>query len=218
LIRNSSAALSEVARAEGFGTRLKTWRRLNNLKQAALAQMLGVSQPAIARWEAGLDTPNPDRLKRLLHIMDGSARDELALERLFIRRQAAMRALFDYDGLRMLELSEGFRRIWPDFSNLLDRPMVDHIVGEAQSLVGDRELHQFIVDGSLGLISGVSDRHTDHDLDHALRHRWHACFRRYGSRTLVDIVYEPCGPEVPTGVTDIIHLDALDAALGAHDR
>lgn len=41
-----------------FPERLKELRLNNNLSQTTLAKALNVSQAAIARWEAGLQTPN----------------------------------------------------------------------------------------------------------------------------------------------------------------
>lgn len=192
-----------------FGGQLRAWRRHRNLKQAALAEMLGVSQPAVARWERGLDMPSPARLSRLQALMAGSMRDELALERLFVGRQQAIRAMFDVDGVRMVATSAGFRDIWPDFSAFTERPMMDHLVGEFRNLVHDHELGYQVRDGSLGLISGISDRHTDFQVDLAIRHRWHVCFRRYGPRILADVVYEACDPGLALGITDIVRLDEL---------
>ena len=41
-----------------FSNRLKELRLENNLKQSELAKGLGVSQAAVARWEANLQIPN----------------------------------------------------------------------------------------------------------------------------------------------------------------
>lgn len=41
-----------------FAERLKELRIENNLSQSKLAKELGVSQAAIARWEANLQIPN----------------------------------------------------------------------------------------------------------------------------------------------------------------
>ncbi len=45
-----------------FAERLKELRLENNLTQHSLAKACGFSQAAIARWEAGLQTPNIDVL------------------------------------------------------------------------------------------------------------------------------------------------------------
>lgn len=43
-----------------LGNRLKELREEKNLSQRALAKELGISQAAIARWEANLQTPSID--------------------------------------------------------------------------------------------------------------------------------------------------------------
>ena len=106
---------------------------------------------------------------------------------------------------------QDFARFWPDSSALVDVPMIDHLVNEARTLAGTEEISQRIRSGELGIISGVSARHVDLQIDMAVHHRWHLCFRRYGAHVLVDIVYEPCDGAFPTGVDDLVYLDAIDA-------
>ncbi|MQT14670.1 helix-turn-helix domain-containing protein [Segnochrobactrum spirostomi] len=192
--------------AENFARRLKTWRHINSIKQAALAQMLGVSQATISFWESGRDMPSRDNMRRLHDLMARSGRDETLLDRLFVKRQSGMRALFDFDGVRLLTTSQGFRSLWPDSGDLESRFLADHLVDEAQHLAFDREIGHGIMDGSLGVVTGVSDRHMNLSLDVPIRHRWHMCFRRYGYQTLVDVVYEPCLATLPKGISDLVHL------------
>ena len=42
-----------------FSQRLKELRKLRGLSQAALSQLLGVSQQAVGKWETGRSTPDP---------------------------------------------------------------------------------------------------------------------------------------------------------------
>jgi transcriptional regulator with XRE-family HTH domain len=210
---NAGLTTAEATIAERFGARLKAWRRAQGLKQAALAERLGVSQPAVARWERGLDLPAPARLARLQELMAGAMRDELTLDRLFISRQSAIRALIDCDGLRMVAFSAGFSSIWPTSSALLDIPLMDHLVDEACHLIHDAELSHGRRTGSLCLASGISDRHLDLPIDVSIRHRWHICFRRYGARMLADMVYEPCASDLPVGITDLVQVDAAGDIL-----
>ncbi len=210
--RSPASPVAPVAgHADAFGVRLKTWRRHNMMKQSALAQQLGVSQPAIARWEAGQDMPSAAHLARLRALMTATLRDELALERLFIARQAAIRALFDCDGIGLVAASQGFRDIWPGCGELVGVPLGDHLVGAMRGFVDDGPLGCALRDGAVGLVSGISSRNTDLPMDEAVHHRWHVCFRRFGPRLLADMVYEPCPPDLPTGITDIVHIDALGA-------
>lgn len=49
----------------GFCDNFKRLRKQANISQAALAQRLGLSQQAIAKWESGRATPDPDTLSLL---------------------------------------------------------------------------------------------------------------------------------------------------------
>lgn len=48
-----------------FATQLKKLRTNKGISQLALAEMLGISQQAIGKWETGKATPDYDNLKRL---------------------------------------------------------------------------------------------------------------------------------------------------------
>lgn len=56
-----------------FGERLKDLRLERNLKQKDVAKGLGVSQAAVARWEANLQIPNIDILYKVAIFFDVSA-------------------------------------------------------------------------------------------------------------------------------------------------
>lgn len=198
-----------VGEAARLGRKLKDWRRLNNMKQAGLASLLGVSQPTVSRWENGEDLPSPACMCRLRDILAGSLRDECALERLLIARQTSIRALLDLDGMRLDSVSIGYRQLWPDFSALIGVPLADRLINEARLILDDADLLRDIGAGAVGLVSGVSERHLDIDMDEAIKHRWHICFRRYGARVYADVVFEPCAAEETAGVLDLIRFDAF---------
>jgi len=212
MVSSGGSGLGAGEAARRFGTNLRRWRRHNGVKQAVLAEMLGVSQPAVARWEGGYDLPSPQRFERLRDLMAKAQKDEALVDRLFIGRQSAVRALVDYDGMRLLVTSAGFQRIWPESSVLIGIPMADVLVNEANRLFHDPGLSRSILDGTLGLLSGVSTRHLALELDSEVPHRWHACFRRRGGQTLVDVVYEPGGGDLVTGIDDAVYID--DAMSG----
>ena len=56
-----------------FRERLKELRLERNLKQKDVAKGLGVSQAAVARWEANLQIPNIDILYKVAIFFDVSA-------------------------------------------------------------------------------------------------------------------------------------------------
>jgi len=185
---------------------LRKWRRLNGMKQEALASRLGVSQSAVSFWENGREKPSAGNIRKLKALMAHTARDELAIERLFIKRQMGIRVLCDFDGIELLESSAGFKSLWPETADLENRSVADHLVEEARNFLLDADHARSIRNGEIGLASGVSDRITDFELDSAVKCQWHLCFRQYGYRTLLDVVFEPCGRDVETGITDIQYL------------
>lgn len=195
--------------AADFASRLKTWRRLNGIKQAVLAEMLGVSQSAVSFWENGRDLPTAEKMQRINGLIAQSRRDEVMIERLFVERQDGVRALFDFDGIEMIAASRGFHALWPDTAKLTSRFFADQLVNEARKMVFDSSYRDAILKGELAIASGISDRMTAHQLDAVVPHRWHMCFRRYGARIIVDVVYEPCDPSLRSGITDLVFLDNL---------
>ncbi|WP_247657633.1 helix-turn-helix domain-containing protein [Aquabacter sp. L1I39] len=192
-----------------FGARLRTWRRMNGIKQEALAHVLGVSQTAISIWENGHDLPSAARLVRIESLMAKVASSELAVERLFVERQQGVRALFDADGTRLLAVSRGYRALWPQTAELQGSFFVEYLVNEARHITTTPALAQAILSGDLVLASGYSLRMTSLQLDEMVPHRWHACFRRYGARTIVDVVTEPGEDARETGIDDLVYLDDI---------
>lgn len=66
-----------------LGASLRRWRTLNRVKQAALAEELGVSQTTISRWETGtlpLGPREEDRVTQLLAARPASAADRALLD------------------------------------------------------------------------------------------------------------------------------------------
>jgi transcriptional regulator with XRE-family HTH domain len=61
-----------------LGARLRRFRRLRILKQGHVAEMLGVSQGLVSRWEAGIHMPTLEmctRIRRLLGVAPDSTSD-----------------------------------------------------------------------------------------------------------------------------------------------
>lgn len=178
------------------------------VKQAALAHDLGVTQAAVSRWENGLDTPSARLMGKLEDLLTNRDNPPL-LERRFIERQAAVRGLFDLDGVRLLTSSHGFRQLWPDFAAMEDVALADNMVGELAALVHDAEYARQIRKGEMLLVTGVTERHLDLDIDHAVRHRWHVCMRPFGTKIVADMVFEPCDPAVPVGIESLLNANDL---------
>lgn len=66
-----------------LGPTLRRWRVINRVKQAALAEELGVSQATVSRWESGALAPDRHesrRLTRLLTARPSSSADRALLD------------------------------------------------------------------------------------------------------------------------------------------
>lgn len=67
-----------------IGSALRRFRRLHMVKQDAVAELLGVSQGCVSRWESGTHRPDPAQRERILQLIcasSGNDRDA-ALKRL----------------------------------------------------------------------------------------------------------------------------------------
>ncbi len=199
--------MTEIDLAE----KLKTWRRVNGIKQNAVANAIGVSQAAVSRWENGVDLPSIEILQRLTDLIAHGIRDELAIDRRFIERLSSVEAIFDFDGVRLQAASAGLNRLWPGFSRLIGRSFEHRMIGESRVAIDDSDLRKSILRGDVAILVGVSTRHTNLELDTEMRHRWIARFRLDGHRVLATMVYEPCEPETPCGIEDIMRLDDITA-------
>lgn len=190
-----------------LAARLKSWRRANGLKQGAVAAALGVSQAAVSRWESGVDLPSIALLHKITDMIAQGIHDDLAIDRMFIERLSSIEAIYDLDGVRIEATSAGMNSLWPDFSRLTHRRIENRMIGETRIVLDDQDLRRAIAQGEVALVSGISSRHTDFELDTAIKHRWVARIRHYGPRVLTTVVYEPCDPNEPIGIEDIFRLD-----------
>lgn len=190
---------------------LVSWRKAAGVKQASLAHMLGVTQSAISNWETGKDIPSRRLSARLIDVMSSSSEDRLRLDRLNMTGQAAIRASFDIDGVKLKMASRGLMKAWPSFSKLQDVRLVEHLVDEAAYFLHDEEFIRLVRQGEVAMISAVSDRHVQIDIDDIFRHRWTAVFRCYGPSVLVDMTYDSCEANSNTGVESVLYYDDLAA-------
>ncbi|MEZ5826224.1 MAG: helix-turn-helix transcriptional regulator [Geminicoccaceae bacterium] len=62
--------------------RLRRLRRASGMKQLALADMLGVDQATVSRWERGQQLPAADMQHRAWHMLGAARSDDAALRRL----------------------------------------------------------------------------------------------------------------------------------------
>ena len=80
-----------------IGRALRRYRRLNGVKQGCLAELLGVSQGTVSRWESGAHEPDPAHRERIAGVIaartgsDGDA----ALRRLVATSPLAIHLVCD---------------------------------------------------------------------------------------------------------------------------
>lgn len=191
------------------GQLLRDWRKATGVKQETLAQMLGVSQAAVSHWENGRDIPHRRLMGRILDIMSGTSDERLYVDRIALKSQTSVRASFDLDGVKLVMASAGLQQAWPQFAQLTNVRLIDHLVDEASEFLHDNDFVRSVRRGEVAIVSAVSDQHIDLDVDSRFLHRWIAVFRSYGPRVLIDMTYEPCGAHEQKGVVCRTDYDSI---------
>jgi|GEM_PF-2268963 len=78
-----------------WGAEIRRFRRLRAVKQAALAEMLGVDQATVSRWEGNRQAPDLGMQKRLRALMQGTGTQDEALLRHWVETAVGETALLD---------------------------------------------------------------------------------------------------------------------------
>jgi transcriptional regulator with XRE-family HTH domain len=82
---------------QDIGRALRAYRIAQGLRQAALAETLGVAQSQISRWESGRDKPRAESLAALRLLIWGEEADPLTALRHFVSRSEQSLLLIDKD-------------------------------------------------------------------------------------------------------------------------
>lgn len=192
-----------------FGRILRLWRRANLWTQASVAELLGVTQAAVSRWERGRDMPSPEMRRRLRNMMASGTLDDMTVERLLLSRQSGWRVLLYLENLTLIAVSKDILKVWPIVATWMDKPLLPRLLGEAKEVFTDKQLMQEIRRGKIALISAVSSESIKIGEPKMARHRWTAGFRQAGTRMVVDLFSEPALPEEPDGVDEILRFDQI---------
>ncbi|WP_417816378.1 helix-turn-helix domain-containing protein [Thalassospira alkalitolerans] len=80
-----------------FGRRLRQWRRESDIKQSHLADIVGVTQATVSRWEQGVQAPAPIQLGILCQMMtrNRNFRLDQAIRRLVIQSHQRVHLIED---------------------------------------------------------------------------------------------------------------------------
>jgi transcriptional regulator with XRE-family HTH domain len=96
-----------------LGRNLRRFRRLQGIKQSHLAEMLGVSQGSVSRWESGLHEPDEAAQARIEALIAARAdgRGDAALKRLILSSPLRIHLVCDATH-RLLAASPGRAAAW----------------------------------------------------------------------------------------------------------
>jgi len=131
--------LEDTAR---FGDKLRQWRRMAEIKQQRLADILGVTQATVSRWEKGVQQPAPLQY-RLLHDMmtrNRNIRLDHAIKRLVTQSRQRVHLIEDRSH-RLLCSSLPRQREWQrDDNELLGQSLWRFATREIAA--AEKNLHQ----------------------------------------------------------------------------
>lgn len=192
-----------------IGGVLRQWRKANHIKQAILAETLGVTQATVSRWESGLDEPSPAQYVKIRNLVGQVGRSRFEIERDVISLQTGLRALVDVDGIRIISLTKLYESFWPEMIALKEMPLADKLTSFSREIFYDEQLMRSIRRGEVALISGVSEEHFEGVAGNSFRHRWTATYRKTGSRLVSELSFEPCSSAEILGIKGIVRVDEI---------
>jgi transcriptional regulator with XRE-family HTH domain len=108
-----------------IGVALRRFRRLNMVKQSAVAETLGVSQGCVSRWESGAHRPDSAQRDRIVQLIAASAGNDqdAALKRLVESSRYPVHLICDSTH-RLLAASRSRVSSWrTDISELIGRSL-----------------------------------------------------------------------------------------------
>lgn len=96
-----------------LGARLRRLRQLQRVKQDSVAQLCGVSQGTVSRWESGALQPPAVQVQRIFSALRGQPLQDAALKRLVETSPLALHLVTDLDH-ELLAASGPRQRWWGD--------------------------------------------------------------------------------------------------------
>lgn len=195
---------------------LRRWRREAGMTQTDLAKQIGVTQSIVSRWERGSEPISASMTERLIGMVLGSTtKTQISREATVLQHTSIGRALFDPDGLRYLAGSRGFQSVFPlthggqTVEILSAMNILDHLVGEVAHILHDDEVRYQLQHRQIVTMSCVTDRATNFELEHGIRHRMQGVPRMLDGRMIIDVTYSTCDTSTPLGCDGIITIDDI---------
>jgi len=151
--------------ATGMFPTLKRTRLLAGMKQSHVAELLGVTQSTVSRWEAGLIVPEPEQARALrdLFARRPAPESDAALKRLVESSSASVHLICDTTH-RLLATSPSRSRRWRGgVAEYLGRPLIFYaspLILKAEESIS--EMGWF--EGETTFLRFETDANTDPDL------------------------------------------------------
>jgi hypothetical protein len=114
-----------------------------------------------------------------------------------------------------LGISAGFKKLWPETSELLGKNIRDLLVNEAATYCNEGDYFREAVAGEILMVTGVSNRllGVGDAVDASQRVRWHAIVRRIDGELIHEMIYEQCEPDAATGFENILRRSDLGSGF-----
>jgi transcriptional regulator with XRE-family HTH domain len=144
--------------SDDWTTQLRRFRRLRALKQTALAEMLGVDQATVSRWESGRQNPDLGTQRRLRSLMQATGPHQDVLLKHWINSAVGYTSLSDENRV-VIAASPSFceyQRI--DASEIVGMSLIPAFTEELESLWGIAIEHGFL-EGDIASVTTISRAH-----------------------------------------------------------
>ena len=138
--------------AEDWSAILRLYRLRHELSQQRLADMLGVSQRTVSRWERRQDRPNKFTQRRLRDLGLEPPPAIVANLRSVIAHCPAPRALSTKESLRLLCLSEPAIEKRPSIVNHVGQDLIGLASGVLQEMLDDQALQRDILNRDVACV------------------------------------------------------------------
>jgi transcriptional regulator with XRE-family HTH domain len=138
--------------SESWSELLKRYRVRHALTQAGMADLLGVSQRTVSRWERDQDRPNLDRQKQLRDLIrepPGLLLRNLALS---VAHSPFPRALSRTSKLRLQAVSQPAIAKRPSITDWIGRDLAGIACGILEEMLDDRILQRGIASGEISCV------------------------------------------------------------------
>jgi transcriptional regulator with XRE-family HTH domain len=131
---------------------VRRYRLRHGLTQARLADLIGVSQRTVSRWELGQDRPGLEQQRRLRDLAAKPA--EMLMSRLAssVRHCPAPRALSRTQNLRLQAVSPLAIAKRPSITEWIGRDLAPIACGGLKEMLDDRPLQKSIADGEIACV------------------------------------------------------------------